>query len=59
VLGKSRADYKQIASLLEKYGDNPKLYSMVFEGSYDNRKLFRPKDRFKLDKTKVKFTLNE
>gem|GEM_PF-4283449 len=51
--------YQEAATLLSKYDNNPELYKQVFESTYENRKLYKPMDWLKLDKNKIKFSINE
>ncbi|MEI6426531.1 MAG: hypothetical protein WCO66_04230 [Candidatus Absconditabacteria bacterium] len=57
--GKTKGEYKEITQLIKKYKGNGNIYEDIFKGTYDNRKFYKPKDWFKLDSSKMKFSIND
>jgi hypothetical protein len=51
--------YVKTAKLLKTYRHNPHICKEIFDQTYENRKIYRPKDWLKLDKTKMQFSFNE
>lgn len=55
------AQAKRIVNIVDKYGDNPKIYRELFSESYQNvsGKRRKPQERFHLNRSNMKFNLNE
>lgn len=53
-----RTDYGELKNILNKYGNNPDIQKLLLNKGYNNRKIYKWKDWFKADKSKIVFEVN-